>query len=50
MRDFPKYNLIKNYLRASLKLETLDTMMWISSTDIPIYEIDWDNVMLLWRI
>jgi hypothetical protein len=50
VRDFPKHNLIKNHLRASLKLETLDALMWISLVDIPIDEIEWDNAMLLWRI
>lgn len=48
-KGFSKPNLSKNQLQASIAFEMLDALMRISVADIVIDEIDWDNVILLWR-
>jgi hypothetical protein len=48
-RGISKQNLIKSYLRTSLKLETLDALMRISCANIPVVNINWNAVMLVWR-
>ncbi len=48
-RGFSKQNLIKSHLRTSLKLETLDALMRISCANIPVENINWNAVMLVWR-
>jgi hypothetical protein len=48
-RDFSKKNLIKSHLRTSLKLETLDALMRISCANIPVENINWNAMMLVWR-
>jgi hypothetical protein len=48
-RGFSKQNLIKIHLRTSLKLETLDALMRISCANIPVENITWNAVMLIWR-
>ena len=48
-RGFSKQNLIKSHLRSYLKLETLDALMRISCANIPVENIDWNVVMLVWR-
>ena len=40
-RGFSKQYLIKNYLRSSLKLVTLDALMRISCANIAIENINW---------
>ena len=46
-RGFSKQNLVKNYLRSSLKLMTLDALMCISCANIPIKNINWNAVLIL---
>ena len=48
-RGFSKQNLIKNYLRSSLKLVTLDALMHISCANFLIVNINWNVVLILWR-
>ena len=48
-RRFSKQNLIKNCLHSSLKLVTLDALMHISHINIPIENINWNKVLILWR-
>jgi hypothetical protein len=48
-RGFSKQNLIKSNLRTILKLETLDALMCISCANIPVENINWHAVMLVWR-
>ena len=48
-RGFSKQNLIKSHLRTHLKLETLDALMHISCANIPIGNINWNAVMVVWR-
>ena len=48
-RGFSKQNLIKNYLRSSLKLVTLDSLMRILCANIPIVNINWNTILILWR-
>ena len=45
---FSKQNLIKSYLHSSLKLMTLDALMHISYVNIPIENINWNVVLILW--
>ena len=48
-RGFSKQNLIKNYLHSSLKLVTLNALMRISCANIPIENINWNAIFILWR-
>jgi hypothetical protein len=48
-RGFSKQNLIKSHLRTSLKLEILDALMCVSCANIPVDNINWNVVMLVWR-
>ena len=48
-RGFSKQNLIKNYLRSSLKLVTLDALMRILCVNIPIENINWNAILILCR-
>jgi hypothetical protein len=48
-RGFSKQNLIKSHLRTSLKIETLHALMCISCANIPVENINWNAVMLVWR-
>jgi hypothetical protein len=48
-RGFSKQNVIKSLLRTSLKLETLDALMRISCANIPLENIKWNAMMLVWR-
>ena len=48
-RGFSKQNLIKNCLRSSLKLVTLDALMRISCANILIENINWNAILILWR-
>jgi len=48
-RGFSKQNLIKSYQRTSMKLETLDALIHISCANIPLENINWNAVMLVWR-
>jgi hypothetical protein len=45
---FSKQNLIKSHLRTR-NLETLDALMRISCANIPVENINWNAVMLVWR-
>jgi hypothetical protein len=48
-KDFSKQNLIKSPLCTSLKLEILDALTRISCANIPVENINWNAVMLVWR-
>jgi hypothetical protein len=48
-RGFSRQNLIKNHLRTSLKLETLDALMRISCANILVENINCNALMLVWR-
>ena len=48
-KRFSKQNLMKSYLHSSLKLVTLDTLMYIFYANIPIENINWNVVLILWR-
>jgi hypothetical protein len=43
-----KQNIIKSHLRTSLKLETLAALMRILCANIPIKNINWNAMMLVW--
>ena len=44
---FSKQNQIKCYLHSSLKLVTLDALIYISCTNIPNVNIKWNIVLIL---
>jgi hypothetical protein len=48
-KGFYTQNLIKSHLHTSLKLETLDALMRISCANIPVENINWNAVMVVWR-
>ena len=48
-RGFSKQNLIKSHLRTHLQLEISGALMRISCANIPVENINWNAVMVVWR-
>ena len=48
-KGFSKQDLIKSYLHSSLKLVKLEALMHIVHANIPIENINWNVVFILWK-